>query len=114
MQDLTNSYLGLISTLTPHINGVTELLTKLTNKDHASEVSLQVSLIQSLTALADTLDLMARVSPEPLATEYRRECIMALMRTIEDVRGLGHEDVTVIGTFLGVRCSRMGQTIILE
>ena len=102
MGELTNKCLGLISTLTSHIDGLTKFLTEVSTKDHASAVSSRSSLVKSLTALAGLLDLMSRIAPEPIATEHRRRCITALMRAVELVHGLGHDDFAIIGIFLGV------------
>ena len=102
MRELANNCQGLISLLTPHIDGLTKLLTELPTKDHAGAVSLRSSLIKSLTALAEMLDLMSSISHEPTATDHRRRCIAALMRAIEVAHGLAPEDFTIIGVFLGV------------
>ena len=102
MGELASNCHGLISTLTSHVDGLTKLLTELSTKDHASAVSSRSSLVKSLTALAEILDLMSRISSEPNATDYRRRCIAALMRAVELIHGLGHEDFTIIGVFLGV------------
>ena len=111
MGGLANSCLRMISTLNSHIDGLTELLANLTSEDRASAASLQASLVKSLTSLAEILDLMSRISPEPLATDYRRQCITALMRTIEIIHGL-KQDFAIVGTFLGVRFLSLGQSII--
>jgi len=111
MGGLTSSCLGLISTLTSHVDGLTELSTGPLNKDRASAVSLRSSLVNSLAALAEMLDLMSRISPEPLGTDYRRQCIAALTRAVKAVHELGHEEFTAIGTFLGVRRPRPGQLL---
>ena len=47
-------------------------------------------------------DLMSRISPEPLATDYRRKFITALMRAVEVVHGMGHDDSLVVELFLAV------------
>jgi len=108
MGDLANNCVGLIPTLTSHIKGLTERLAEPSNKDHASAVSSRSSLVESLTALAETHDLMSRISPDPLATDYRRQCIAAQMRAVDAVHGLSHEDFTIIGAFLGVRFPKPG------
>lgn len=104
-----NSCLGLMPTLISHVEGVGELLNELGGKDIASAVSLRASLIMSLTSLAETLDLMSRFSSEPLTTDYRRQSVAALTRAIGIVQGLGHDDFTIIGTFLGVGCHELGR-----
>ena len=109
MGELATSCLRLISTLSPHIDGLTKLFTELPTKDQASVVSSRSSLAKSLTALAEIYDLMSRISPEPIATDYRRRCIAALLRAIEVVHGLGHEGFSIMGAFLGVRCPKPGQ-----
>ena len=98
-----NNCHGLVSTLDSHIEGLTKLLTELSTKDHPSAVSLGSSLVKSLTALTEILDLMSRISNEPNATDFRRQCIAALMRAVKVVHSLRHEDFTIIGVFLGVR-----------
>ena len=103
MGELAGSCHALISTFNSHIDGVIKLITELSTGDRASAVSSRSSLIQSLTALAELFDLMSRISPEPIATDYRRQCIAALMRAIEVVHSLGHGDFTVIGAFFVVR-----------
>jgi len=108
------SCIGLISTLTSHIDGLTKLLTELPSKDEAGAGSLRASLVTSLTALSETLDLMSRISHEPLATDYRHRSIAVLMRAIDIVHGLGHKGFTIIGTFLGVRCPQLGQQLSLN
>jgi len=100
---LMNNSHGLVSTLDSHIEGLTKLLTELSTKDHPSAVSLRSSLVKSSTALAEILDLVSRISTEPSATDFRRQCIAALMRAVEVVHSLRHEDFTIIGVFLGVR-----------
>jgi len=114
MGGLAERCLGLISTLTSHVDGVTNLLTELPSNDNAGAGSLRGSLVSSLTAVAETLDLMSRISPEPLATDYRRQSIAALMRAVDVVHGLGHRGFTVIGTYLGVRCPKLGQRLSLN
>lgn len=111
MRGLVSGCIRQISALTSHVDGITELLTKLLDKDHASAVSLQVSLVGSLTALAETLDLMSRISPEPLATDYRRRCIAPIMRAIEIAHGLGREDFAVVGMFIVVRCIKRAKRL---
>jgi hypothetical protein len=54
------------------------------------------------------LDLMSRISPEPLATDYQRQSIVALMRAVEVVHELGQNDFLVIGLFLAVGCREPG------
>ena len=54
---------------------------------------------------------MSRISPEPLAADYRRQSIAVLMRAIDIIRGLGQEGFTLIGTFLGVRRHKLGQQL---
>lgn len=103
MGELANKCIGLVSTLTSHIEGLTKLLAELSNKDHGGAVSSQSSLVKSLTALAEILDLMSSISHEPVATDYRRQCIAALLRAIEVVRGLSPDDFTSTGLLLGVR-----------
>lgn len=103
VEELANNCLRLITVVTSHVDGLTKFLTEASNKDHASAVSARSSLIKSLTALAETLDLMSRISLEPAATDYRRQCIAALMRAVDVVRGLGHDDFAITGAFLGVR-----------
>jgi len=111
MGGLANNCLGLISTLASHVDGLTELSTGPLNKDRANAVSLRSSLVNSLAALAEVLDLMSRISPEPLATDYQRQCIAALTRAAKAVHGLGHEGFTAVGTFFGVRWPRPGQLL---
>ena len=103
VEELMNNCYGLISSLDSHVEGLTKFLTELSIKDYPSAVSLRSSLVKSSTALAEILDLMSRISTEPTATDYRRRCIAALMRAVEVVRGLRHEDFTIIGVLLGVR-----------
>ena len=109
-----NSCLGLIPTLISHVKGLEGLFAELGGKDLASAVTLRASLVKSLTALAEILDLMSRISPEPLTTDYRRHSIAALTRAVGVVHGLGHEDFTSIGTFLGVGCHELGQRLSLN
>ena len=111
MGGLANSCPGLISTLTSHVDEVAEFLARMSNKDRATAGSLRATLITSLAALTEILELMSRISLEPLATDYRRESIAVLMRAVEVVKGLGHEDITVVGTFLGVRCLQLGHRL---
>ena len=106
--------IGLISKLTSHVDGLTKLLTELPSKDEAGAGSLRASLDTSLTALSEILDLMSRISHEPLATDYRHQSIAVLMRAIDVVHGLGHKGFTIIGTFLGVRCPKLGQQLSLN
>jgi len=61
-----------------------------------------------LTAPAETHDLISCISPDPLATDYRRQCIAVQMRAVDAVHGLSHEDFTIIGVFLGVRFPKPG------
>ncbi|KAF9653337.1 hypothetical protein BDM02DRAFT_1892850 [Thelephora ganbajun] len=107
MEGPANSCLELISTLNSHIDALTKLLTELSNKDHASAVSSRSSLVESLTALAEIHEFMSRISLEPLATEYRRQCVMTLMRAVEVTHGLGPEDFMIIGAFLGISLKRL-------
>ena len=100
---LVNSCHALILTLTSHVEGLTKFLAELPAENHGNAASSRSSLIESLTALAEMLDLMWRISPEPLATDYRRRCIVALMRAVEVVHGVIHGDLLVIGLFLAVR-----------
>ena len=99
---LATNCLRFISTLTSHVDGLTKLLAELPDEDHTNAVSLGCCLVMSLTALAEILDLMSRVSPEPLATDYQRRCIVVLMRAVEVVHGLGQDDFLIIGLFLAV------------
>lgn len=102
MGELANKCIGLVSTLTSHVEGLTKLLAELSNKGHQGAVSSRSSLVESLTALAEILDLMSRISHEPVATDYRRQCITTLVRAIEVVHGLGPDDFTNTGVLLGV------------
>ena len=88
---------------------MTKLLTELPDNGDAGAGSLRGSLALSLASLAGILDLMSRISPEPLAADYRRQSITALMRAIDIIHGLGREGFTLIGTFLGVRRHKIGQ-----
>ena len=103
MGELTSKCIRLVSTLTSHVDGLTKLLAELSNKDHEGAISSRSSLVKSLTALAEILDLMSRISHESVATDYRRQCITALVRAIELVHGMGPDDFTSAGLFLGVR-----------
>ena len=100
---LANSCVGLISTLTSHVDGLTKLLTGPSSEDRATAVSFRSSLVQSLTALAEILDLLSRISPGTIAADYRRQCIGSLMQAVGVVRGLDHGDFLNVGAFLGVR-----------
>lgn len=106
MGELAKGCPGLASTINSHIEGLTALVTELSNKNPASALSSRSSLVESLTALAETLDLMARISPEPLASNYRHQGVAALVRAIDDLHWFSHEDFTVVGIALGVRCSK--------
>ena len=101
---LASNCLELIPTLTSHVDGLTKFLTG----DHANAVSVQSSLVISLTALAEILDLMSGISPEPLATDYRHRSTAALMRAVEVVHGLDQDDFLVVGLFLAVGCRESG------
>jgi hypothetical protein len=101
MGELTSNCLVLISTITSHVDGLTKLLAELSVGDHVSVVSSRSSLAKSLTALAELHDLISRISPKPIVTDYRRRCIAALMRAVDVFHGLRHEDF-IIGVFLGV------------
>ena len=109
MTTLTNSCIGLIHTLTSHVEGLTKLLAGLSNDDRANEVLSRSSLIESLTALAEMFDLMSRISPEPLATDHRRQCIATLIRATGVVSGLVHDDFHIIEMFHAVRFHKQGQ-----
>lgn len=100
---LANSCLGLISILTSHIDGLAKLFAGPPSEDHANAVLSRSILVESLTALAEMFDLMSRISPEPLATDYRRQCIATLTRAVEVVHGLRREDFHIVEAFLGVR-----------
>jgi hypothetical protein len=108
MGALANGCLGLISRLTPHVEGLTELITESSNEDQASAVSSQSSLVESLTALAEMFDLISRISPEPLVTDYRTRCIATLLEAIKIIHRLGHDDYFIVGPFLGVRYNGLG------
>ena len=103
MGELTKKCLGLIPTLTSHVNGLITFLAEASTKDHASTVSPRSSLVKSLTALAELLDLMSRISPEHIAIDHRRQCIAGLIHAVKLVHGLDHEDFAIIGIFFGVR-----------
>lgn len=104
---LTNSCIGLIHTLTSHVEGLTKLLAGLSNDDRANEVLSRSSLVESLTALAEMFDLMSRISPEPLATDHRRQCIATLIRATGVVSGLVHDDFHIIEMFHAVSLRRL-------
>ena len=72
------------------------------NEDRASAVSARSSVIELLTALAEMFDLMSRISLEPHMTDYRRRCIVTLLRAIKDIQRVNHDDYFVAGVFLGV------------
>ena len=99
MGELAGNCHALISTLTFHVGGVEKFLTE----GYASQMSLEYSLIQPLTALAELLDLMSRISLEPISTDYRRQCIAALMRATGVVHSLNYGGFTIIGAFLGTK-----------
>lgn len=111
MGTLTNSCLGLIHTLTSHVEGLTKVLAGLSNEDRGNEVLLRSSLVESLTALAEMFDLMSRISPEPLATDHRRQCIATLIRATGAVSGLGHNDFHIIEMFYVVRFHKPGRKL---
>jgi hypothetical protein len=102
MGELASNCLILISTVTSHVDWLTKLLAELSAGDHASVVSSRSSLAKSLTVLAELHDLESHITPELIATGYRRRYIAALMRAVDVVHGLCHEDFTVVGAFLGV------------
>lgn len=105
---LANNCLRLVSVLTSHVDGLAKIPPQLQNEDQAGSAGLRSSLAESLTALAEMYDLMSRISPEPLATEYRRRCIVDLMRAVEVVHGLGHDNLIAVGLGLAVRGHELG------
>ena len=113
MDVLETSCLGLISVLTPHIDGLAKLFSGPSSEDHPNAVLLRSIVVESLTALAEIFDLMSRISPEPLATNYRRQCIATLTQAVEVVRGLQREDFHIVEASLGVRFHQPGSWLFL-